>query len=186
MCETVLQPCYVNALCLDAPRKRAVAKVWRMPSVRRDLVRRLSAPHHAASLRSGLSRDPFPRVGASAFRDPIQLCLYVSAGISRLSALTLISPVFISAVIPGSPARFSASYLSAKSVTACIFMKTIAKLQMPFFPSCIMDLGTLASPGDPACGDTPAVLPYTLAPDSCARDSSLPCRLPRLGSLTTE
>jgi len=67
-------------------------------------------------------------------------------------------------------------------VTGCISMKTIIKPRMPFFPSGIMDLGAFASSEMPLA----ATLPYTLAPDSCARGSSLPCRLPRLGSLTTE
>ena len=34
-------------------------------------------------------------------------------------------------------------------------MKTIVKPRMPFFPSCIMDLGALASSEYAACGDTP-------------------------------
>ena len=34
-------------------------------------------------------------------------------------------------------------------------MKTIIKFRMSFFPSCIMDLGALASSEYAACGDTP-------------------------------
>jgi len=37
-------------------------------------------------------------------------------------------------------------------------MKTIHKLQKPFFPSGIMDLGALASSKYAACGDTPQIL----------------------------
>jgi hypothetical protein len=92
---------------------------------------------------------------------------------------------FLPAMIPGNSPVSPRHIFPENPVTARISMKTTIKLRKPFFPSCIMDLGTLASPDFAACGETPARLPYTLAPDSCARGSSLPCRLPRLGSLTT-
>ena len=41
-------------------------------------------------------------------------------------------------------------------------MKTIIKSRKPFFPSCIMVLGTLASPECGACGDTASGFTYTL------------------------
>jgi hypothetical protein len=71
--------------------------------------------------------------------------------------------------------------LPKNPVTARIFMKTIIKPRMPFFPSCIMDLGALASPECAVLRRHSRAHMY-----SCARGSASPCRLPRLGSLTIE
>jgi hypothetical protein len=140
--EILLQPCHVNALRLDAARKRAVARVCR-----------LSAPHHAASLISASFRDPFPHPGAPAIRDAIQLCLHVFCrNRPAFRRNPHLSDRFVPAMIPGKFARLSAPYLFGKSVTGCISMKTIIKPRIPFFPSCIMDLGTLTSPEYAACG----------------------------------
>jgi hypothetical protein len=140
----------------------------------------LSAMRHASF------RDPSPPVRLLRSRDAIPLCSHVSRRNGRLCALTGPNPVlsshFIPAMMPENSPVSSRHISSKNSVTGCISMKTIIKPRKPFFPSCIMDLGALASPEYPACGDTPAALPYTLAPASCARGSSQACRLPRHGS----
>jgi hypothetical protein len=101
-------------------------------------------------------------------------------------ALTLISPLTLFRQLHWETRRRSRRHTSpGKSVTARTSMKTIMKPGKPFFPSCIMDLGALASPKCAACRDTPAEAPYTLTLTSCVRGSSPPCRLLRLGSLTT-
>jgi len=128
------------------------------PYVSHDLVRRLSAPHHAASLTSALFRDPFPPVGNSAIRDAIHLHLQFSYR-NRLNPH--LSDHFIPAIIPGNPPISVRQYLSQKPVTGCISMKTLVRFRIPFFPSCIMVLGALVSPDYAACGDTPV---YTPAP----------------------
>jgi hypothetical protein len=95
-----------------------------------------------------------------------------------------LSAHFIPAMIPGKLFVSSASIsLSGNSITACIFMKTIIKPQKPFFPSCIMDLGALASPEYPACGDTPTALPYNYCADFLRPRLVSTGRLPRHGSL---
>jgi hypothetical protein len=53
---------------LICPEYTPVRKAASVPSVRHELVRQLSKPDHAASLASGLFRDPFQRVDASPIR----------------------------------------------------------------------------------------------------------------------
>jgi len=144
------------------------------PHVRHDLVRRLSTPQHAAPLVSGLFRDPFPRVGTSAIPDAIQLCLHIlrrNRPAFRLNPH--LSGHFIPAMTPRTRRFLRVNISPTNPVTGCIPMKTLIKPRMPFFPSCIMGLGALASSECAACGDTPTRLPATLAPDFCARGSSL-------------
>src|SRR5277367_4853169 len=96
---------------------------------------------------SGLFLDPLPREANSTIQDAIQLGSRFPAGIGRLSALTLISPITLFQQLYRKILRFLRFVISPENpITGYILMKTITKLRMPFFPSCIMDLGALASP----------------------------------------
>ena len=66
-----------------------------------------------------------------------------------------LSDHFIPPMIPGYPPASPRHISPANRVTTRISMKTIIKPRMPFFPSCIMDLGALASSEYAACGDSP-------------------------------
>jgi len=119
-------------------------------------VRRLSAPQHAGSLMSALFRDPFPRVGASFDRGRNSVMLTVFRRNSpAFRPNPHLSGHFLPAVIPGTRRFLRDNISSENPVTSCISMKTLIKLRKRFFPSCIMDLGALASPEWAACGDTP-------------------------------
>jgi len=98
------------------------------------------------------------------------------AGIGRLCALSLSLRSLYSGDYTGKVSSFLRVAISPENpVTAGIFMKTIIKLRMRFFPYCIMGFK-----------DSRFTRIRRLRRYSRARGSSLPCRLPRLRSLTTE
>jgi hypothetical protein len=139
-------------------------------------------PPQAASLASALFRVPFPHMAVSAIRDRVSCTYTFSAGIGLLSVITPISPVTLfrqSCRETRRPLRVIIS--SENPVTARISMKTIIKPQTSFFPSCIMDLGALASSNIPLA----ATLPQR-SYDSCAGllrprlVSNLPFAAPRI------
>jgi hypothetical protein len=116
-----------------------------VPYVSHDLVRRLSTPHHSASLISGLFRHPFRVMAVSAIRDAIQLHLQVFPRNRPAFRLTPISMVTLFRQLYRETRPILRVNISLSNpVTARISKKTIIKLLMPFFPSYIMDLGTLA------------------------------------------
>jgi hypothetical protein len=150
--------------CERASSRRGTRQESRRTSgahVPHDLARRLSAPHHAALL--------IPTRGASAIRYAIQLCLHVFHRNMRAFRLNPNLPVTLFRQLYRETRRFLRVIVSPTNpVTGCISMKTIIKLRMPFFSSCIMVLGALASPECAACSHTPQdshiLLRRTLAP----------------------